>query len=143
MRYLAIDLGDRRTGVALGDDIIGLVSPLRVVEEQDRPRLVSALAALVEEHGPDALVVGLPVNMDGSEGDRARLARAFADELAAVTGLPVHAQDERLSSFAAEQQLSQSGLTRGEKKARRDALAACAILRDFLDAKKAQRGRDA
>jgi putative Holliday junction resolvase len=70
--------------------------------------------------------------MDGSEGERAKLARRFADELAAATKLPVHLQDERLTSYDADQQMSRSGLTRGEKKARRDALAACALLRDFL-----------
>lgn len=132
MRYLAIDPGDKRTGLALGDDIIGLVSPLRIIEAANESQLLDRIKAIIQEHAPDAIVIGLALNMDGSEGDRAKLARRFAAELEARTRLPVHLQDERLTSFDAEGQLAQSGLTHSEKKARRDSLAACAILRDFL-----------
>jgi putative pre-16S rRNA nuclease len=132
MRYLAIDLGDKRTGLALGDDVIGLITPLPIIEETDRARLLTAIAGVIDEQGPEALVVGLAINMDGTEGERATLTREFAGQLEPLTRLPVHLQDERLTSFDAEGQLSQSGLTHGEKKARRDSLAAATILRDFL-----------
>jgi putative pre-16S rRNA nuclease len=133
MVYLAIDLGDKRTGLAVGDDESRLVSPLRVVETgHDHVRL-DAIARVIDGHAPQALVVGLPVNMDGSEGPAAKKARAFADQLAQRFNLPVHFMDERLTSFAADNAMAGSGLTRGQKRARRDALAAAAILRDFFE----------
>jgi len=66
MRYLAIDLGAKRTGLAAGDDVVGLVQPVEVVQVPRGPALLDALARAVDRHGPDALVVGLPLNMDGS-----------------------------------------------------------------------------
>lgn len=136
MRYLAIDLGDRRTGFAAGDDVVGLVQPLAVVEAPTRALQLKAALKAIDEHGPDRVVVGLPLNMDGSEGPRAKLVREFAAELAAqmprFPRVAIEFHDERLSSFAAEQKLNRTGRTHGEKKALRDALAACAILEDFL-----------
>jgi putative Holliday junction resolvase len=132
MRYLAIDPGAKRTGLALGDDITGVASPLQVIEAAKPAERFRALERVIDEQGPDALVLGLPLNMDGSEGEAAEAARALADQLGQRTGLTVHLMDERLTSEAANQQMSQSGLTRGQKKQRRDALAAATILRDFL-----------
>lgn len=134
MRYLAFDVGEKRTGAAAGDDIVRLVQPLEVLEVPRGPALLDALADLVERHAPDAVVVGLPLNMDGSDGPAATSMRAFAAELATRIGRPVHLQDERLTSADAESRLARSGRTRGEKKALRDALAAAAILEDFLRA---------
>ena len=131
-RYLAIDLGDRRTGVAVGDDGTCLVTPLSVLEVPRGPALDEAIARVVDEHAPDAIVVGLPLHMDGTEGDRAKISRAFGEGLAARTGVPVHYQDERLTSDAAETRLAQSGRTHKQKKAVRDAIAAAVILADFL-----------
>ncbi len=136
-RYLAIDLGDKRTGLAIGDDETGAVFPLEVIEApmaEGPPgeRLLAAIARAAADHRAAALVVGLPLNMDGTEGPRAKLVRAFAARAAQRTGAATHFQDERLTSAAAEWEMSGSGLTRGQKKSRRDALAAAAILRDFL-----------
>lgn len=136
MRYLCIDLGDKRTGLALGDTVTGLVSPGGVIEvprsRADGAELLSALAHAAAESGAAALVVGLPMNMDGTEGPRAKIVRAVAAQLGTRTGLPVHFQDERLTTAAADWQMARTGLTRGQKKQRRDALAAAEILRDFL-----------
>jgi putative Holliday junction resolvase len=132
MRYLAIDPGAKRTGLALGDDITKVASPLTVVEAADAAQRLAGIERQIAEQGPDALVVGLPLNMDGSEGPAAEAARQFAATLRARTGLAVHLVDERLSSEAANDQMRQSGLTRGQKKSRRDALAAATILRDFF-----------
>jgi len=144
MRYLAIDLGDKRTGFAAGDDVVGLVQPLSVVEAHTRPLQLRAALRAIDEYGPDRIVLGLPFNMDGTEGPRAKLVREFAAELVkafradrgphARFSLDFH--DERLSSFDAEERLKRTGRTHGEKKALRDALAACAILEDFLRAKR-------
>ncbi|MBL8745492.1 MAG: Holliday junction resolvase RuvX [Phycisphaerae bacterium] len=135
MRYLALDLGDKRTGLAVGDDELRLASPLRVIERPiaQMERLLDDIARAIDEHKPDALVVGLPLNMDDTEGPRARLVRDVAARIEARTSLAVHFQDERLTSSAADWDMSQSGLTHGQKKQRRDSLAAAAILRDFLD----------
>ena len=132
MRYLAIDLGAKRTGLAAGDDVLRLVQPVEVIDVPRGPALSDALARAVERHGPDALVVGLPLNMDGSEGAAAAEVRAFGATIAARTGLAVHFHDERLSSFEADQRMARTGRTHREKKQLRDALAACAILESYL-----------
>ena len=130
--YLSIDLGDKRTGLATGDDETGLVSPVGAIEAADPASLLKGIREAIDEYAPDALVVGMPYNMDGSLGPRAKKAQALSALLEQNTGLPVHPVDERLTSFAADEQMSQSGLTHKQKKQRRDALAAAAILRDFL-----------
>jgi len=132
MRLLSFDVGERRTGVAAGDDLVRLVQPLTVVEAPRGPALLDALAQIVEDHGPDAIVVGLPLNMDGSDGAAATSMRSFAVEIAARMKKPVHLQDERLSSADADARMARTGRTHGQKKALRDALAAAAILEDFL-----------
>ena len=132
MRYLAIDLGAKRTGLAAGDDVVGLVQPVEVVQVPRGPALMDALARAIERHGPDALVVGLPLNMDGSEGAGAKDAREFGAAIGVRAALPVHFQDERLTSFEADERMARSGRTHREKKELRDALAACAILESFL-----------
>ncbi len=133
MRYLAIDLGERRTGLAIGDDQLRIASPLTVIDTRSADERLARIIAAIDEHGPDGLVVGLPLNMDNSEGDAARQAKAFAEQLGQRLNLPVTLVDERLSSDAADEKMSQSGLTHGGKKARRDALAAAAFLQSFLD----------
>jgi len=133
MRYLAIDLGDKRTGVAGGDDGTGIATPLEVINTANPAERMRQLVAMIEREGPDALVVGLPLNMDGSEGPSARKVRAFIEELSAKTSIPVHAHDERLTSVEADEQMAMSGLTHKQKKARRDAMAAAAILRGYFE----------
>ena len=140
MRYLAVDLGAKRTGLAAGDDVTRLVQPVEVLQVPRGPALMDALAKAVDRHGPDAIVVGMPLNMDGSEGAAAKDVRAFAADLAARTRLPVHLQDERLTSFEADARMAQSGRTHKQKKELRDALAAAAILEDWLDARKSPPG---
>ena len=135
MRYLAVDLGDRRTGLAAGDDVVRLVQPVEVLQVPRGPALLDAIARAVDRHGPDALVVGLPLNMDGTEGAGAKEAREFGALLAARVGLPVRFQDERLSSFEADERMARSGRTHREKRELRDALAACAILEAWLAAR--------
>ena len=143
MRYLAVDLGDKRTGLALGDSVTGLVSPLDVVEAPLQSRngvlLLEALGRAADEHlgihperEPGELVMGLPLHMDDSESQRSKIVRAFGARLSARCRRPIHFQDERLTSVEADWGMARSGLTHGQKKARRDALAAAAILRDFL-----------
>lgn len=142
-RYLSIDLGDKRTGLAVGDAITRIVTPLEVLEvsiaERAGVALLDALIAAIDRqfspHARFELVMGLPLNMDGTEGPRAKLVREFSARLAARLNppRPIHFQDERLTSADADWQLARSGKTHKEKKQLRDALAAATMLRDFLD----------
>jgi len=136
VRYLSIDLGDKRTGIAVGDDVSGIVTPREVLCVPIKPtpgRLLDAIGSCIDDYGPDALVLGLPLHMDGSEGERTKIVRSFGESLATRSGLAVQYQDERLTSADAEWTLAGSGKTHRQKKALRDALAAAAILRDFLE----------
>ena len=132
MRYLAIDLGLKRSGLAVGDDQSDIVSPLEVIAGADTLQRQRRIQQIIDEHDIGALVVGLPLNMDGSEGLPASKARQVARELGERCGLPVHLVDERLSSAQADTDMAGSGLTHKQKKARQDALAAAAILRNFF-----------
>ncbi len=141
MRYIGIDLGDRRTGIALGDSVTRTSSPLCIVEvplaDEGGRALLARLEKIVREQvgtSKYGIVLGLPLNMDDSEGPRAKSTRIFGERLAALLGATVHLQDERLTSSEADWAMAQSGLTHKQKKARRDAIAAAAILRDFLSA---------
>lgn len=134
MRYLAIDHGQKRTGLALCDAGETVVSPLRVLEGGGD--LIAQIREAAAEYQAEALVVGLPYNMDGTEGPRAAEVRRFAEALKAATGLPVEFFDERLSSFEARGKLAGRDLTRKGKKKRIDAMAAADILQGFLEAKK-------
>ncbi len=138
MRYLGIDLGEKRTGLALGDETLPeFVSPLGViVAPLSSDLLIKSILKMVQQQLPGALVIGLPINMDGTEGTAAKSVREFGEKLATQCKLPVHYQDERLTSYAADQQMNQSGRTHKEKKQLRDALAAAEILRDFFDGRR-------
>ena len=129
MRYLALDLGTKRTGIAVGDDETGSALPVAVVDTPDEAALLAAVTTQIEEHGPDAIVVGLPLNMDGTEGKPAEETRTLAERIAAHTTLPVHVQDERLTSDAARRKLAETGPLRGR---RDDAIAAAIILEEYL-----------
>lgn len=133
MRYLAIDLGEKRTGIAAGDDVTGVITPMQVVDVSPA-LLLDELSKVIASHKPDAIVLGVPLNMDGTDGAAAKKARAFGATLSQRATIPIHYQDERLTSYAADQAMSQSGRTHKRKKELRDALAAAEILRDYLDA---------
>ncbi len=132
MRYLAIDYGLKRTGLAICDADETLASPLVVLTGQGG--LVEKIRQIVTDQAVDAIVFGLPLNMDGSEGAQARRVRDFAAEFTRLIDLPLFFQDERLSSFDAEKKLAALGITRKKKKKHLDAIAAATILQAFLDA---------
>jgi putative Holliday junction resolvase len=133
MRYLGIDVGRARIGVALADGLLRTARPLRVVERRgDLPDL-AVIAQLAAEYEITEAVVGLPLNMDGSEGASAAFARRFAAKLGEALKVPVALQDERLSTFEAESRLRERGLSVKESRAQVDAEAAAVILQDWLD----------
>lgn len=132
MRYLAIDPGGKRTGLAAGDDETRIITPLNTVHAGDDASRLAGILRALDRQGADALIIGLPLNMDGSEGPPARAARQLAATLRDRAGLSVTLVDERLSSAEADEAMARTGMTRGRKKQTRDALAACAILRRYL-----------
>ena len=130
-RWLAVDHGTKRIGLAVSDPAGSIASPLEVIGAHPEPAVLETIARYVVEYGAAGVVVGWPLNMDDTEGPQGKLARQFAADMAAATGLDVRLWDERLSSATADEKLA--GLyTRKQKKARHDAVAAAAILQDFL-----------
>jgi len=131
---LAVDYGTKRTGLAVADDELRLPTPLGTIETADRDRLAAEIAALVAREEVDLIVVGMPYNMNGSEGPMAEAARALADDLRARTDAEVALFDERLTSEAAERKLlGWDQLTKKRRKKRIDALAAMILLQSYLD----------
>jgi putative Holliday junction resolvase len=135
-RILGIDHGDARTGVAVSDPLGLTAQPREVLAERDRARLVEAVARIAEELDAKRIVVGLPVNMDGSEGRRARAAREFGARLARRVDCPVGFWDERLTSVQAERALR--ALPR-RARAKVDVVSAQIMLQGYLDARRGER----
>jgi putative Holliday junction resolvase len=133
MRYLAIDYGAKRTGVAICDPSETIVSPLEVIEDQKD--LLDRIVQLVETEDVGAIVLGLPLNMDDSVGPQAELAFQFAEQLKSCLSIPIHFQDERLTSFAADQKSGHLKSARKDKRKPLDAVAAAQILEAFLERK--------
>jgi putative Holliday junction resolvase len=142
MRFLGVDYGNRRVGLAISDATAMLARPWQVVTtDEPDPRHAAAMIAdfvpslVVDDDSLEAIVVGLPRRLDGSENDQTQKARTFGDELAVITGLEVIFQDERLTSIEAEAQLAAREKDWKKRKMQIDAVAAAIMLQDFLDAR--------
>lgn len=131
MRYLAIDHGTKRTGLAICDPAETIVSPLAVI--QSEKGLLRKILELVNSENVGAIVLGLPLNMDNSQGPQAKLVLKFAEKLRNNLHIPVHLQDERLSSFEAKNKLYSANLKRSRVAERLDAVSAAEILDAFLE----------
>ncbi len=131
MKFLAIDYGSRRTGLAVCDPSQTICSPLAVLDSTRD--LIAQITEFIKTENAEAVVIGLPLNMDDSEGPQAKSVRAFAADLAKSIEIKIHFQDERLTSFAADEKLDMTDLSPAQKKQRRDAVAAADILQSFLD----------
>lgn len=135
MRYLSIDHGQKRTGLAICDAGESVVSPYSVIETSNKQELLRQICSVIKAEQIEALVIGLPLNMDGTEGPRAQQVRIFANCLCENVTIPIEFCDERLSSFEADKLATVLELTRKKKKKRLDAIAAAEILRTFLASK--------
>ncbi len=136
MRILGVDYGDKRIGLALSD-VLGIVAgPLGTYESQSMRKDIDYIAALAKEKQAEAIVLGLPVNMDGSHGERAEKTKAFGRNLEKVSGLSVIYKDERLSTVSAEKSLIESNVRREKRKGVIDTVAAQIILQSYLDSRK-------
>jgi len=136
MRYLAIDYGVKHTGLAICDAAETIASPMTVIHGQQD--LLKKITDTIEAEKVEAIVIGLPLNMDDSQGPQARIVFKFADRLKERLNIPIHFQDERLSTFSAEEKLAAADFTRGKKRKRLDAIAAAEILEAFLEDKRAR-----
>lgn len=136
MRVLALDVGERRVGIAIGDPTGTVARPLQALVRGSREEDFAAITALVAEHDVGLVVVGQPLSLDGTEGPQARRVARYAEALAAMLPVPVVAWDERFTTVAAEDILRQNrrqkkrqARTRGEV----DSIAAAVILQGYLD----------
>lgn len=135
-----LDLGDKTIGVALSDLRRGVATPITVIRRVKFTLDAAALLALLAERGAIAMILGLPRNMDGSEGPRAQGTRAFARNLARLSPLPIGFWDERLSTVAAERALLEADTSRKRRKEVIDQVAAGYILQGALDRMAHMRG---
>lgn len=133
MRILAVDLGKARTGLALSDEGQFLASPLETITEYNEQKLLDAVSAAVIKHGAKRIVVGHPRNMDGSRGESAQRAEAFAAALGEKTGCEVVLWDERMTTVTAIGYLNEADVRGKKRKAVVDTVAATVILQNYLD----------
>jgi len=131
-RLLSLDLGTRRIGVAVSDELRLTVRPLPYITRTNWKQLVRMLSELRGNFDAQGIVIGLPIKMDGTEGPAALEARRIARNLELTLRVPVFLQDERLTSFEAKQNLSPSGVAATQVTGRLDSEAAALILRDFI-----------
>ena len=133
MKMMGIDYGDARTGVAISDLLCTIVGSTAVVPSRNAEKAIADIVRMAKENNVGQIVVGLPKNMDGSEGSRAQLCREFAEKLREATGLPVDMWDERRTTVEAHNILSQHNYHGQKRKNTVDAVAASLILEGYLN----------
>jgi len=131
-RILAIDFGNARVGLALSDPMGMIAKPFEVLQVAQMPKTIERIAEIVKEQEVTRIVIGLPLNMDGSEGFMVAQTRAFAADLAAATDLTPVEWDERLTSAQAHATLAAQGQSRQKRKKKIDAVAAQILLESYL-----------
>lgn len=136
MIIMSVDYGDVRTGVAFCDKSETLASPHCVVNEKYKPKLVDKLADIAAENGAQKIIIGLPVNMDGSYGYRCDECRELGEMLNKKSGIPVDYQDERLTTVIAHDFLSVNNVKGKKRKEKVDAVSAVIILQSYIDKNK-------
>ena len=132
MRVLAVDFGSKRIGTAISDGLGISVRPVETIKRSSIERDILRLKFLVEDLEAEAVVVGLPLGMDGTAGDAAQNAMRFVERLKSKLDVAVFTQDERLTSYEAEQMMIERGFGRQQRRARSDEFAAMIILEDYL-----------
>lgn len=134
MRAMGLDVGTKTVGVAVADELGLTAQPLTVIRRSNLKADLAELVKLASEREVDRFVLGLPLNMDGSEGSRAQTTRRFGDALAKASCLAILYQDERLTTVAAERALLEADVSRGKRREVIDQVAATIILQGWLDA---------
>ncbi len=131
-RVMGVDYGDARTGIAVSDLLCSIVGSTAVIHSRNTEKTISQILEMVQSKDVGEIVVGLPKNMNGTEGPRAELCREFAQKLEEATGLPVHLWDERRTTVEAHNILSQHNYHGKKRKDTVDAVAASLILEGYL-----------
>lgn len=134
-RVMGIDFGDVRIGIALSDSMQIIASPFEVYKTKNTTEDVNYLCNVIKNNNVETVVFGLPLNMDGTEGERSKITRDFASKIANQSGVNVVFQDERLSSLEAEDILIQANVRREDRKKLIDKLSASIILESYLNKK--------
>ena len=132
MIILSVDYGDARTGVAVCDKLEILASPVKVINQSYEPKVIAEIKKIAQQYKAELIVVGLPKNMDGSEGDRAQKCKAFAETLQAESGIKTVLWDERLTTVTAHRALSDNNVRGKKRKDVVDAVSAVVILESYL-----------
>ncbi len=135
MRVLALDVGDKRIGVAVSDELGSTAHGIKTMERGGVDKDIKGIETLMKEYSVERLVVGLPKNMDGTIGPQGEKVLRFVDELAKRIDIPVALWDERLTSLSAEKVLVQADLSRQKRKKVIDKVAATLILQNYLDSR--------
>jgi putative Holliday junction resolvase len=136
MRILGLDVGDKRIGVAISDPEEILATPLAIITREDDKKAIADIIELVDRHGVERIVVGMPYSLNGSIGGQANKVMDFAERLSKHTTASMKTWDERLSTVAVERLLREAGSKKTGKRAKRDAAAAAFILQGYLDSLK-------
>jgi putative holliday junction resolvase len=141
LRYLCLDPGRKRIGVAVSDETGLIASPVGVIQvgERNRAQVLQQVLRYIEQEEAGKLIIGLPLHMNGDEGIEAARAREFARQLSRLTKIPIDFMDERLTSVEADRLMQEAGIKREKRKARIDARAAAIILQTYLDAERSER----
>ncbi|MCP5369958.1 MAG: Holliday junction resolvase RuvX [Rickettsiaceae bacterium] len=131
-RLIAIDYGSKKLGIAISDPGLNMALPMKEINETNDQQKIVQILTIFKTNLVSAIVIGLPINMDGSFSVQTEVVLKFADKLAVKTNLPIFLQDERLTTRAADNLLKIGGLKRKERNARDDSVAACLILHTVL-----------
>jgi putative holliday junction resolvase len=142
LRILGLDIGSKRIGVALSDELGFTAQGLDTVQSRGVDNDIKAIAELATQYGATEIVVGIPYDMNGSEGPQAKKAKEFAERLSQATGLLIGEWDERLSTVAAERTLLEADMSRAKRRKVIDKVAAVIILQGYLDAKSFRNASD-
>lgn len=140
MVFLSLDVGDRTIGVAASDELGWTAQPVGTIRRRSLAADLEELASIVQERSPGRIVIGLPLNMDDTEGPRARKTRHFAAQVAARFGLPVVLWDERLTTWEAERMLREMNVKPSRRREVIDTVAAVVILKSYLDSGSPEQG---
>lgn len=132
-RKMGIDYGDVRIGVAMTDALCIISSPFEVYKNKGEDDALNHIVELIKQYDIDAVAMGLPINMDGTEGERAQIHRRFGEKLQELSGVKVVFIDERLTSAEAEEILISSGVRREKRKELIDKISAQIILQSYID----------
>ena len=140
MKIISLDIGTVRIGIATSDIMEIIASAYEVYRRKNLVEDVKYIASLVSKLDAGEIVIGLPLKLDGSEGQSVEMARAFGEELSKLVSVPIIYQDERLSTVSAERILIESGVRREKRKDKIDSIAATIILQTYLDKKSLKKG---